>query len=439
MAISKMGQNDLNVKSSCAALKKVFQEQEIDRIARKTGFLRRKRDVTPLAIIVACLSTIGASTANWLADIQRTFNAFAKKNVRYKPFHKQLAKLGFPIFMHAIFESALNYLTLSVLEPIPQGKLALFKDIALHDGSSFALKDSLAGAWPGRFKKISPAAVELHVTMSVFEDNPQVVTLAPDKEAERQFAPLPEEVANKLLIEDRGYQDRDFFRAMVESNGSFIVRGTKNIRPTILRAYADGRRVRKLEGKKLSWSRLPKDMTIDMDMEWGQGSQLYRGRLIAIYKRGKRNRKEFVYLHTNLDRSLFSEVEVGVLYRLRWQVELLFKEWKSHANLHRFDTSKEPIAEGLIWASLLAAILKRSIAHSAGLAVGIEISTQRVAACARHFLDDILTRILRGGRGLMLAVRRAFAYLAQNARRAHPKRDRQKGRFQAGLRQILSY
>jgi hypothetical protein len=51
---------------------------------------------------------------------------------------------------------------------------------------------------------------------------------------------------------------------------------------------------------------------------------------------------------------------VGRLYRFRWQIELCFKEWKSYANLHQFDTANAHIAEGLIWASRCAAVLNAS-------------------------------------------------------------------------------
>lgn len=87
--------------------------------------------------------------------------------------------------MHAILEQALAKLTAPVLESLPKGKLAQFSEILCHDGSSFALKDTLAKKWPGRFTKVTPAAVELHVTMSVLKDNPVAITLAPDKESER--------------------------------------------------------------------------------------------------------------------------------------------------------------------------------------------------------------------------------------------------------------
>jgi hypothetical protein len=48
--------------------------------------------------------------------------------------------------------------------------------------------------------------------------------------------------------------------------------------------------------------------------------------------------REFQYLATNLPPERYSVYEVAKAYHLRWQVELLFKEWKSYANLHAFDT-----------------------------------------------------------------------------------------------------
>lgn len=177
---------------------------------------------------------------------------------------------------------------------------------------------------------------------------------------------------------------------------------------------------------------------VDLEIDWGGASDLYQGRLVVFYKAGKRNRKTYTYLHTNLKRSDFSAEEVGRLYRLRWQIELLFKEWKSYANLHGFETSKAPIAEALIWASLLAATLKRTITHAAERVLGVELSTQRAAASAKHFLDDILRCILQGARHLSRVLQRVFDYFRENVRRAHPQRDRRTGRLAAGLRPIVS-
>ena len=103
--------------------------------------------------------------------------------------------------------------------------------------------------------------------------------------------------------------------------------------------------------------------------------------------------------------------------RRKRQIELLFKEWKSYASLHKFDTANEHIAAGLIWASLCAAVLKRFLAHAAQLIGGKPISTRRVAMCAGHIIDEIVTALLayvsiasafRDGMGILARQRVTF-------------------------------
>lgn len=295
--------------SMAARLRRVIGEQAVEGLARETGFVQRKRKIAPLGLVVACLSTLGTGPVAWLADILRTLNKNSGKSVRYKPFHNQLRKKAFPEFLRRILVEALSNLTRPVLKATPNGKLARFRDIVLHDGTSLAVKDSLVEHWPGRFTKISPAAVELHVTMNAFEDCPVAITLAADKEAERQFAPTADELKGCLLLEDRGYQSQQLFCEFKANDVSFIVRGTKNIRP-IIRAARDhrGRRrrhLRRLDGKPLSWKLLPQGHNLDLDLEWrGANGRNYVGRLVVFYKRAKRNAKQFTYLHTNLDNSI---------------------------------------------------------------------------------------------------------------------------------------
>ena len=116
-----------------------------------------------------------------------------------------------------------------------------------------------------------------------------------------------------------------------------------------------------------------------------------------------------------------------------------FKEWKSYANLHAFDTQNPAIVEGLIWAAISAAALKRFLAHTAQVVTGVETSTRKVAMCAVHFLHDILRALISEIENRFLGTfARAIDYLAGNARRAHPKRDRQRGRLQFGLEPIFA-
>jgi IS4 transposase len=79
-------------------------------------------------------------------------------------------------------------------------------------------------------------------------------------------------------------------------------------------------------------------------------SRLLTCRLVVLPGKDKGG----TWLCTNLGRSTYPPPLVAKLYGFRWQIELLFKEWKSYANLREFDTANPNIAEGLIWARFAA-------------------------------------------------------------------------------------
>ena len=125
-------------------------------------------------------------------------------------------------------------------------------------------------------------------------------------------------------------------------------------------------------------------------------------------------------------------------YKWRWHVELLCKEWKSYANLHAFDTDNAAIVEGLMWAAIAAAALKRFLASMTQLLAEVPMSTRKVAMCAVHGLGGIVQALKTGDvAGLYDALEAAITSLACHAQRAHPKRDRQTGRLQLGLKPLL--
>jgi hypothetical protein len=110
------------------------------------------------------------------------------------------------------------------------------------------------------------------------------------------------------------------------------------------------------------------------------------------------------------------------------------KEWKSYANLHAFDTANPAIVEGLIWAAIAAAALKRFLASMTQLLAEVSMSTRKVAMCAVPSLGGIVQALKTGDvAGLYAALEEAITSLACHARRAHPQRDRQTGRLQLGL------
>jgi hypothetical protein len=132
---------------------------------------------------------------------------------------------------------------------------------------------------------------------------------------------------------------------------------------------------------------------------------------------------------------------LDLIYRAsqwRWHVELLLKEWKSYANLPAFDTEHPAIVEGLIWAAIAAAALKRFLASMTQRLAKVPMATRKAAMWAVHVLGGMVQALKTGDvAGLYDALEEAITYLACHAQRAHPKRDRQTGRLQLGLEPLL--
>jgi hypothetical protein len=412
------------------ALARALSVDDVNQLGRETGQAQRLRTVTPHRLFLAVVSALASVHVESLADLLRAFNYQNGVQVAYKAFYNRLARVGFAAFMRGMFARLLEQLSLQTLTPEGRGAVARFKDIVIQDGSSFALKPALRKAFPGRFTTIEPAAVELHATYSGFADEVSAVQIAPDCEAERQFLPDPATLRDRLLLADRGYPSVPYFEAVQEQGGAFIVRLTRSHDPWVRHAWVDGRRA--AVSTRVRLSRFLAQHTgcrLDLDVEYERGGHIATFRVVVVPGRDQ----AMTRLCTNLPRTPFSSDLVARLYRFRWQIELCFKEWKSYANLHKFDTANAHIAEGLIWAGLCAAVLKRFLAHAAQrVGKGAAMSTRRVAMCAHHILDALMTALL-GGVGLLKALRTGLRYLLGSARRANVPRDRRTGRLRAGL------
>ena len=418
------------------ALRRTLGWQNLTTRGRESRHCRRLRTITPQRLVCALLEALGAWRVETIADILRTFNAQTGLAVRYKAFYNRLAQPEFPRFMRQVYRDILRHLSVNVLRPVAGGGLDFFKDIVVQDGSSFAVHDALAQTYGGRFTTIRPAAVEIHAFLSVFHDQVIDVEVAPDRDSERRFLPSAEALVDKLLLADRGYQSLDYWEAVQRAGGFFLVRGKNNLNPRIARIWGPDGRLKRFEGRRLQdVIHLFPCRRLELDVEWDRPKkETLKLRMILVWSR---QRRQYLTLMTNVPRPILTARQVTDVYRLRWQVELLFKEWKSYANLHKFSSACAPLVEGLIWASLCAAALKRTLAH-AGQRSGasIPISNRIVAMCGAHILPALLRAALRHFRGLERILQHIFHYLSNNAARAHPERDRTRGRMRFGLEYV---
>jgi len=416
----------------------VFSESLLNACGKDAKFCRRERIITPFRLGLALTATCASQRVETLADLHRGFNALFGTTVTYKAFYNQVAKSHFADFARTMTERLISDMTLKVLGFAQGRAFSEFRHILIQDGSSFAIHDGLREVFPGRFKVVKPAAVELHTTMDLLCDAPTTVVLTPDTTSEQAFLPEPAALRDSLLLADRGYVDLRYLRRVQDTGGFLLIRATAGMNPQVIEAWReDGKRLRSLRNKPLQaiHAKLPKRQRIELVVQWQVDGHPLCLRLIMSWNR---RTKSFCYLVTNLAANRYSLDMICRAYKWRWQVELLLKAWKSYANLHAFDTENSATVEGLIWTAIAAAALKRFLAHMAQLLVAVPISTRKVAMCATHLLGDIIQALKSGDvTALYAALEATIMYLARHAQRAPPKRDRRTGRAQLGLEPLF--
>lgn len=336
-----------------------FNADILQKMAKRTGFIQRNRSVLPEQLVPSLVSALSKGNCHAIADLHRQFNGMClteSDNVAYKPFHNQLRKAAFPHFMQQLVQLAIAQFARQQCAQLPK-KLSCFDDILLQDGSSFHVHKALADVYPSRFKR-NPAAIECHMTMSLRTFNPTAMTISADTASERAYLPKPFRMKNKLLLADAGYPDFEFFADVERHNGFYIFRGAKSLNPTIVEARSGkGRALPKLAGMKLKDITRRTNRSEVLDLTVCRGKQAFR-----VVRRWFAEEKRFCIWLTNLPSEAYSADDIMAIYRCRWQVELLFKELKSHTNWKRFATAQKAIVDGLVWASLLALIIRRSTA-----------------------------------------------------------------------------
>jgi hypothetical protein len=133
--------------------------------------------------------------------------------------------------------------------------------------------------------------------------------------------------------------------------------------------------------------------------------------------------QEWTIFVTSCGEELLTWKEVVVLYRARWQIELLFKLWKSHNHVGELEPGVSPQRQmAVLYAKLIGVIVQHWMLLSATWD-DVQRSLRKAAAILRDWIV-LLTAVLDDGKrltDLLGQLRAAMAKTARvNRRRKHP-------------------
>lgn len=94
--------------------------------------------------------------------------------------------------------------------------------------------------------------------------------------------------------------------------------------------------------------------------------------------------QEFTFLITNLPEETASTKLIGTIYRLRWSIELIFKNWKSHLQLDVLQGTRPERIEVFLYVKMIGILLLGMICNHLKIKVlkmlaELELSETKVA------------------------------------------------------------
>jgi putative transposase len=247
-----------------------------------------------------------------------------------------------------------------------RGRLKAFHDILIPDGCAFKLASVLSGISPGTGQ---PSELKLHAVYSVKAGAALSVTpTAGSVHDSDGFWPTWE--AGALYIWDLGYQSVDRFVDGALAGAHLLQRLKDKHNPQVLASYgptgarrvlreSDGGAVRLEEALAVGLVHAREQLDLDIKLVDAQKRAVV-ARVVCVPTDG-----EDRYYLTTLPRSTFTPCDIAEMYRVRWEVELFFRNWKGGVRMDHIHRMRNPTSLAVVvTASMLAAMLSRDL-HAA--------------------------------------------------------------------------
>jgi len=378
--------------------------ETMDALARETGCVKRERKFVGSTLLSTLVLTVLQNPEAKLADYQTTaaqLGVDVTENAIAQRFTPELVT-----FLQAAIQPILSHIVTA--NPPPIELLDRFNEVAIGDSSTIALPDEYADQFPGCGGSHGGGKAALKIQVLWYLRSGQLQVILEPGRASDAKSPITELALAKncLSIFDLGYFSLDRFERVEQAEGYWLSRlqhGT-----TVYDKAGNPVELRQFLAKNA------KRGVVDVDVQLG--AKRFPCRLVAVHvseeiaarrrqkiyekarDKGREPSQEYLAIQewtifvTNCPPSLLTWKEVIVLYRARWQIERLFKLWKSYNHLARRDANATAVRQmAEIYTKLIAVIVQHGI-----LLMTVWLDGRRSLWCA--------AKSLRGWIGQIIAV-----------------------------------
>ena len=303
--------------------------------------------------IIFCF--IGDTKTSSIESIRRFMIYTFEVRISKGAFWERLSRKRFKNILQTILADLIKKMpSLTIIGEEILDKLKV-SSILLIDSSSITLWDGAKKSYPG---SRSYAGIKWHACFNLLSGEMEWFSTSASSVHDRKHFPDIDLLKGKLILFDLGYWDYGLFDAINRAQGFFLSRVKTNAVITINQVVKGIGR--ELVGAKLCSDHLKKRRRRIVEfigkIGGSESSKCYR--VIGFWNTTD---KKYHWYVTNLQ---VPAIAIYSLYRIRWQIELIFKGCKRSLNVDEKVTSNnDNIIESLVLSTLIASFAIQSVFH----------------------------------------------------------------------------
>ena len=430
--------------SSPAMLTEFFTAEHIEATARQTGFVKRASKITGKIFLAVVTFGVWSDANTTLAQLAAKVTQLNDRlEVSPEAIYQRLNKSALAFLKELISQALAKVQTLEHV--CDEGLFPTFTKVYLADSTGFALPNSLRDLFPGSGGSATKAGAKIQAVWdyksSVFAHFVLTPWNIPDQKYIDSVVALGQKGA--LFLFDLGYFKVKAFARIVDAGAYFLSR--LNHQTTLLH-MTDGR----LHPLALA-SFLPTvaapccEAAIFLGAKEQIACRLLASRVPeSIVNKRRRNANKqakkkgytpskahltllaWNLFITNVPHTIWKMEAVFKAYPLRWQIELIFKSWKSYLHLASIKTKKEDTTLCYLYGRMLLILLTYALYPQMRATVWMKKKRElSVLKVVRHFqasADQWMHAIFQSEFVLRRFLQRACATAERLATKATRKR-----------------
>lgn len=319
-------------------------------------------------------------------------------------------------FMKACFGKVLKEIVKKGLERVTDlQNLSMFKRILIEDSTRAELDERLSSIFPGSGGVASKSSLKIDYIFDYHTEGFVSLDFCPGNKPDQSLASNIIHLLKKgdLVIRDLGYFALNRLKEIEEKEAFYISRWKVNqdvyqskeaLKPLNLAKFLDKNMCKSIVdvtvfvGKERRPVRLVASLldenAINKRRRESNRSASRHGTTVS---KKKTNLLKYSIFITNVPVEVLSSDAVTAIYRARWRVELIFKQWKSCLKLHIFKGYNEERFYCFLYGRLIMILLLGSInaiLMQYALELGRELSSYKLAnyLIADHALPEVFRK-----------------------------------------------